>query len=375
MRSIITSRGAAYLRASLLLMLWCWVDCSRGESAKDVVSGQGSWKYRFRPDLAALPMDERGNDLNGHGLAFSPTDGSFYFTFQPANVTASTRALVHFEADGSGGAMLGVPGIDGLSSGVPHGLRLEDDGGKLFLYHANNAQKITKTAAETGEIVWTADLTHWNQAYPQYWPVKPTQAIVVPGTDILLVADGYGSSFVHAFNKTNGQFLEGRSFGGKGNSTSPLRFNTPHGINEDARRPGLLVVSDRSNNRLVWITPDGKYVDHASTATPTGMSLPCNVATHEDTHDGIVAVVPSLGNSYTDLSNGTVAIYGPRQTLLSTIEVAKKIGSLGHQHPHDAIILHNGDIVICCWSGPPNPGQGPAKGTISYWERLPSSSS
>jgi hypothetical protein len=33
----------------------------------------------------------------------------------------------------------------------------------------------------------------------QYTPIRPCDAIVVPGTDTLLVADGYGSSFVHAF--------------------------------------------------------------------------------------------------------------------------------------------------------------------------------
>ena len=42
----------------------------------------------------------------------------------------------------------------------------------------------------------------------------------------------------------------------------------------------------------------------------------------------------------------------------------------GTEHPHDAIWLPNGDFVLCCWSGPSNPGQGPSKGTISYWEKV-----
>ena len=48
----------------------------------------------------------------------------------------------------------------------------------------------------------------------------------------------------------------------------------------------------------------------------------------------------------------------------STIEIAELLGDQGHQHPHDAIWLSNGDVVVCCWSGPADPGLGPA-----FWER------
>eukprot|EP00746_Dinoflagellata_sp_MGD_P058727 gnl/MRDRNA2_/MRDRNA2_251038_c0_seq1.p1 gnl/MRDRNA2_/MRDRNA2_251038_c0~~gnl/MRDRNA2_/MRDRNA2_251038_c0_seq1.p1 ORF type:complete len:150 (-),score=13.37 gnl/MRDRNA2_/MRDRNA2_251038_c0_seq1:113-538(-) len=136
--------------------------------------------------------------------------------------------------------------------------------------------------------------------------------------------------------------------------------------------PNTFVVSDRSNSRLVWMTAEGKFVKAAPTVHP----LPCNVDVHVDAAAGLVAVVPSLGHSYQSLTNGAVEIYDSTNTLLSTIEVAELIGYLGHQHPHDAIFLPNGDIVVCCWGGPPNPGQGPANGTISYWRRTsPSQSS
>merc|ERR1712232_1000324 len=149
-----------------------------------------------------------------------------------------------------------------LTTGVPHGLRIEHDPvtKESYLYHANNDAKIIKTKLD-GSVIRTTSLKSWQKEKPQYWPIKPCDAIVVPGTDTLLVADGYGSSFIHAFNKKTGQYMEGKTFGGKGASTSdPIKFNTPHGINVDPRRPGTLVVSDRSNNRLVWITPEGKYV-------------------------------------------------------------------------------------------------------------------
>merc|ERR1719482_1423788 len=91
----------------------------------------------------------------------------------------------------------------------------------------------------------------------------------------------------------------------------------------------------------------------------------------DDPAAGKVVVVPSLGHSAKGaMVNGSVAIYGPNHELLSRLEVADKIGVYGHQHPHDAIFLPNGDVVVCCWAGPPTPGLGPALGTISYWKRL-----
>ena len=67
-----------------------------------------------------------------------------------------------------------------------------------------------------------------------------------------------------------------------------------------------------------------------------------------------------------------VGIFDKNNKLVSEIEVARYLWQSGHQHPHDAIFLPNGDVVIACWSGPSNgPEQGPAKGTIGYWKRLP----
>jgi hypothetical protein len=190
---------------------------------------------------------------------------------------------------------------------------------------------------------------------------------------VLLVADGYGSSFVHKLDKNTGAFLEGQSFGGRGATTDPVELNCPHGINLDPRRPGTLLVSDRANHRFVWVTPEGKYVDSKRMdVEPVGQELPCNVDVHEDPKAGMVALVPGLGtNSGRNFTLGNVGIYGPHDELLSVIEVAKTIGPLGHQHPHDAIFLPNGDVVVCCWAGPSDPGVGQSHGTISYWKRLP----
>ena len=285
----------------------------------------GDFKYQFMPELVNLPSSESGNDENGHGVC-KHTDGSIFFTFVrasalfrgttalcypsllfslsfaaphnvrraqvPKKVDNSTQVLMRCDPSGANCKMLGKPGPEGLSAGTPHGLRIEHDEkkGESYLYHSNNNAKIMKTDLE-GNIIWTADLSGWakDPVMKKFTPqgIRPCDAIVVPGTDILLMSDGYGSSFVHQFNKYTGKYIEGKSFGGLGNTTSdPIKLHTPHGIALDPRYPGTVVISDRSNSRLVWTKFDGTYVRHLPTGATGGMSLPCNVDVMDDKKAG-----------------------------------------------------------------------------------------
>jgi hypothetical protein len=123
----------------------------------------------------------------------------------PYKLTMSHRqVLVRFTPDGKTPTLLGQPGPEGLSQGTPHGLRIEHEEatGSSFLYHCNNGALLFKTTLD-GEILWQTDLSGWktDPKLQKYTPIVPTDAIVVPGTNHLLVADGYGSSFVHVFDK------------------------------------------------------------------------------------------------------------------------------------------------------------------------------
>jgi len=89
----------------------------------------------------------------------------------------------------------------------------------------------------------------------------------------------------------------------------------------------------------------------------------------------------------TNFSNsGSVGVYDKHNTLLSEIEVARYLGGKGHQHPHGAVFLPNGDVVVCCYGGgcggrPSAKCQqsqfphkeGTSAGTISYWKRIKAS--
>jgi len=333
-----------------------------------VISGQGQFRYQYDPHRLVLPPSVEL--LNGHGLA-RDASGRVYFTYESSNkADAGVRALVRFEKDGTGGTLLGNAT---LAQGVPHGLKVQREAdGIEYLYHANNAATVTKTTL-AGDILWRTDMTSAWSGNKTNWPFKPTDLLIPPGeADTLLVADGYGLSKVHSFDRASGRYT-GLVFGGKGDATVPgqsATFNCNHGLSLDDR-VGKIVVSDRSNHRLVWIENDGTLIEtlNVSSSAP----LPCNAQTSSGTSlGGEFLLVPGLGLDYVDPGpwlNGSVAIFDGNNSLVSNVEVARflGVGVLGHTHPHDAIFLANGDIAVAVWKG----HEKGSVGGLEYWARLP----
>jgi hypothetical protein len=294
-----------------------------------VVSGSGEFHYQYEPDKLVLPPGV--SMRNGHGLCLD-TQGNIYFTFEPEQVDEHTRCLVRFGPDGTGAELLGPN--NSLAHGTPHGLNIHvDKGGKAALYHANNDATVHKTTLD-GQILWTQ---RWP---PQMGNYKPTDAVVPPAGDCVVVADGYGSSMLHMLKAADGVYA-GRSWGGLGSAHGEL--NCPHGITYDQRRQ-LLLTADRGNKRLEYFTVNGFY---HSTIEAKEITAPCNADIRGD-H----VLVPDL--------NGPLVILDKDNQVVSVIEVGKLLGDQGFRHPHDAIWLANGDIAACTW----NPGR------LGYWRRI-----
>jgi hypothetical protein len=294
-----------------------------------IISGTGKFRYEYVPQKLVLPPEVKMK--NGHGLCHD-AQGNIYFTFEPETVEDATRALVRFAPDGTGPILLGSDNT--LAHGVPHGLNIEiDKDGKAFLYHANNEATVHKTTLD-GQVLWTQK---WP---PQMGNYKPTDAVVPPGSDRVIIADGYGSSMIHALKKADGIYA-GKSWGGLGAAHGEL--NCPHGITFDSRR-GLLLTADRGNKRLEYFTTNGLY---QSTIEAKEITAPCNADIW-----GEYVLVPDL--------DGPLVILDKDNHVISVIEVGKLLGAQGFRHPHDAIWLPNGDIAVCTW----NPGR------LGYWRRL-----
>lgn len=296
---------------------------------KGLVSGSGAFRYEFDPSKLVLPHEVKMR--HGHGLC-RDSEGRIYFTYEPEKVEPDTRVLVRFAPGGTGATLIGSDNT--LAHGAPHGLNIQvDKAGKPHLYHANNDATVHKTTTE-GEIEWTRK---WPSMMGNY---KPTDVVVPPNSDRVYVADGYGSSMIHLLKNSDGVYA-GKSWGGAGAAHGEL--NCPHGITYDPRRK-LLLVSDRGNKRLEYFSLNGVY---QSTVEAPEITAPCNADVW-----GEFVLVPNL--------DGPLAILDKENKAASVIEVGKLLGAYGFQHPHDAIFLENGDIVVCTW----NPGR------LGYWKRL-----
>ncbi len=286
-------------------------------------------RFEHAPDRMALPAGVKMR--HGHGLCRDGS-GNIYFSYEPENIQEHTRTLIRFAPDGTGATLLGAD--NALAFGVPHGLNIEfTPDGKAFLYHAHNEATIHQSTLD-GTILWSRK---WG---PEMGAYKPTDTVVPPGSDQVVVADGYGSSMIHTLRKTNGVYA-GKSWGGLGSAHGEL--NCPHGITYDPRRK-LLLVADRGNKRLEYFTLAGSY---QSTVEVREISAPCNADVQGD-----LVLVPDL--------NGPVVILGADNETVGVVEVGELLGDRGFKHPHDAIWLANGDFVVCTW----NPGR------IGYFRRV-----
>lgn len=325
------------------------------------------------PELLALPAGAQVQDA--HGLELDRV-GNIYLEYRNWNdgiVSNGTdrNCLVRWAPDGTNGTFLNAGGA--LCAGKPHGIRVAVEGGKEFLYHVNvevgsgvpgqwarNSGKLTKTTL-AGEILWQLNGTAWlGEPEATSTTFRPTWwAVNQPGPFIYL-ADGYGSYNVYVFDR--GGVFQNRTFGGRGSAHG--LFNNPHAITFD-HRAHRLAVSDRMNARIEFFDFDAARgdtfvyagtVNESATAAHLPGFKPCNFRPMApDVTDPALA-----GATVIAALEGAVAILDRNNTLVSVVDVAGLIGTMGSTHPHDAIFLRNGDIVVGTWDW----------GYVSYWKRL-----
>ena len=305
-----------------------------------IIGGYGDFIFQYEPSRLVMPAGTSLN--NAHGLVVDPLTNEIILTYEP-NHDTDTHCMVRFKPDGTDGVTIGDG--TGLCEGTPHGLRLSAEGSDLYLYHANNDATLHKTTLD-GKLLWTVKGAPTID--PAFQPNKPTWFAAPPGSKFVYMADGYGSNYVHSY--THDGVYANYSFGGRG--TDFGKFQTCHCINYDAR-VGKIIVTDRENHRHQYfdLNPTGgPQLTFSSVFTTPGLDRPC---THHVAPDGVHAVVPAL--------EGPVGILDSTNALVSLVNVSGLLGNLGHLHPHDAIMLPSGDLVVATW----------APGRLSYWRKLP----
>ncbi|MCC6669946.1 MAG: hypothetical protein IT458_02715 [Planctomycetes bacterium] len=291
--------------------------------------GAAPWLYAWQKDFGRLPG---GRDLgNTHGCMVVDRAGRIF-----AN-TDTEQAVVIFGPDGE---VLGSWGKE--YRGGLHGmtLRVEDGVEYLYLVHTTR-HEVLKTSLD-GKVLWTLGWPEASGIYGKEGEFRPTSVAVGPDGRIF-VADGYGKSWVHLYDRDR-RYV--KSFAGPG--TEPGRTRTPHGLWIDTRgAEPLLLVCDRENHRLQWFTMQGEFVR----VMDQNLRRPCNVWPLED---GALAVADLAGRvTLLDRKDALLVHLGdnPDPNRRARNGVPRDQWQDGHfLAPHSVCADARGDLYVMDWN-------------------------
>lgn len=291
--------------------------------------GSGSHRFECIHDWLTPPGDILFGDT--HGVA-QDAHGRIYVAHTVNEASKRASAICVFDEQGQY-----IESWGDRFKGGAHGLDLRTDNGEEFLYHCDTAnRRVVKTKLD-GRMVWDLGAPLESGKYNAGEPFIPTNVAFSPNGDFY-VADGYGSNWIHQYDsKTN--YI--RTFGGPGKGKGQVQ--QPHGLWVDSRgKEPLLAVADRANNRIQNFSLDGKHVSFST----EGMRLPCHFSIRKNE-----MVVPDLQSVVTvlDEHNKVIVQLGDGAPSDLRGHPRKDFVPGKFVHPHDAMFLRNGDILVAEW--------------------------
>lgn len=311
---------------------------------KNIV-GEGDYKYEVIHGWPQLP--DKFQWQTTHNVAVDKA-GNVYVIHEGRRELKDHPSIFVFDDKGRY-----IRSFASQFQGGGHGIEVRQEGGQEFLYVC--AYQHCKTFAKMdlkGEIIWQQFAPMESGVYAKGEDTKPEK---IWGRDRFmptnfaflddggfLLADGYGSFFIHRYDKA-GKWQS--CFGGPGSGDG--KFATPHGIWIDRRegRKPEVVVCDRAHHTVQRLTMDGKPLE-----TLKGFGLPANIDTWQD-----LMLIPELHARVTllDKNNKKVAQLG---TDIDRIKTKKGIRNDPKQwndgkfvHPHDACFDNQGNILVAEW--------------------------
>lgn len=306
-------------------------------ATQPLITGIGAHRYEWIDQWAVLP-DTPSHRENGRTHGITVTNAGDVMVFCQAD-----PAMIVFDADGNQKATWGdrFAGAHGLT-------RIEEDGAEYLWLTDQYSGEVVKTTLDgrTLQNLERPDIAHY-QLGGKYSPTWV--AVNEPrfgGNGDIWVADGYGASLVHRYDK-RGQYL-GSISGDKGGG----RFACPHGIafRFDRDEPELY-VADRGNQRVQVFDPEGAFKRIVGAKT---LHSPCMF----DFHDGLT-LLPQLW-ARVDLLDGEdnlLAILGdhghattvrgwPNHNVAGDPAL---IQPARFNSPHGATFDHAGNIYVVEW--------------------------
>jgi hypothetical protein len=305
--------------------------------SKAAIVGSGEHTYECLHNWGELPSHVTWGET--HGVAIDEA-GLIYIKHRN-NAPDPMDAIVVFDTAGKF-----VRSFGDEYNGGGHGIDIRKEGNQEFLYLCDVKHNLVTKTTLKGELVWTKGRPQEPGVYADP-KVRYSPTNVAFGADGgFYIGDGYGSSFIHQYDKDANWV---RTWGGFGDA--PGKMKTPHGLwldNRPGREPAL-VVADRANARLQYFSLDGQHLSLLS-----DVSFPA----HFDIR-GDVLLVPDLHArvSLFDNQNKLIAHLGydeawTKQVLAENFKMRREPARWQPGrfiHPHDACFDRDGNIFVVEW--------------------------
>mgnify|MGYP006272992305 CR=1 FL=1 len=307
---------------------------------KKPIIGSGEHKYEVTHGWGEVPAHIKWGET--HGVAVD-SQGFVYIKHRTRAAEAPMDSIAVFDPDGK---FVRSWGKQYHSGG--HGIDIRKEGNEEFLYLCVTVGpgRIIKATLK-GEEIWVKEKPTETGKYDDPNALyKPTNICFAPDGGFY-VADGYGSHFIHQYDK-DAKWV--RTWGGFGDQ--PGQFKTPHGLwlDDRAGREPRIAVCDRANGRLQYFTLDGKHTEFVG-----GVSFPAHLETRGD-----VMLCPDLHARVTllDKDNKVITHLGYDQAWTDAVLDGGKFTMRGKPetwepgkflHPHDACFDKAGNIFVVEW--------------------------
>jgi hypothetical protein len=345
-REFLKQAGAALATASAAgtsTISGPFVHASDKASAKNPVIGERDHRYECVHGWGDVPSSIKWYET--HGVAIDKA-GFIYIKHRagdakPKSPDAAQDTIVVFDPSAKYVRSFGKE-----YHGGGHGIDIREENGQEFLYlSCMFPVNLVVKADLKGEVVWIKETPKEPHVYDKPGTrYSPTNVAFGPDGGFY-VGDGYGSNYIHQYDQ-NAKWM--RTFGGTGEA--PGLFKTPHGLWLDDRpgRETQLVVADRANARLQYLTLDGK---------PVSIIREVSFPAHFDIR-GDMLLVPDLHArvSLFDRDNKVLTHLGYDPEWTKQVLDGFKIRTQPERwpagkfiHPHDACFDKDGNIFVAEW--------------------------
>lgn len=333
-RQFIKTAGTAAATATVAPV---FLNASDKAGSKAARVGTGEHTYECVHGWGEVPDHIEWGDT--HGVAVD-AEGLVYVTHR-RNSGDPMDAVAVFDPEGKFVRSFGKE-----HHGGGHGIDIRKDGREEFLYlSCIRKGYFCKTTLE-GEEVWrrTKPLESGKYDNPRA-PFAPTNICFAPDGGFY-VGDGYGSHYMHQYDKDANWI---RTWGGFGDK--PGQMKTPHGQWLDTRSDGepTIAVCDRANARLQYFTLEGEHIGFVD-----DLSFPADIDIQGD-----VLLCPDLHArvSLFDRDNKLITHLGYDATWTKSVLAGRfRMRSQPENweagrfiHPHDACFDKDGNIYVVEW--------------------------